>query len=295
MLQRLLWALARRTFSFWERLGLHVTPVHFYQPVPDTRELGPSLWERRSNLVGVDMAEAEQLVLLSTMTGYRDEYAAFGARRAGDGQGFHFGNAFLEAVDAEVLYALVRHLRPRRLIEIGSGYSTLVAAEAARRNAAEGSPCRITAIEPFPSAMLRAGVPGVELRAVPLQSVALSEFEALCQDDILFIDSSHVLKIGGDVQYEFLEILPRLARGVTVHVHDIFLPAEYPKAWVLGEHRFWTEQYLLQAFLAFNAAFKVIWAGHFMHGRHPEKLAAAFPSYDPARAMPGSFWMRRVA
>ena len=112
--------------------------------------------------------------------------------------------------------------------------------------------------------------------------------------DILFIDSSHVLRIGGDVQYEYLEILPRLARGVIVHSHDIFLPAEYPRHWVLEEHKFWTEQYLLQAFLAFNDSFEVLWAGSYMHLKHPEKLEEAFSSYKRERTLPGSFWMRKV-
>jgi len=112
--------------------------------------------------------------------------------------------------------------------------------------------------------------------------------------DILFIDSSHVLKVGGDVQYEYLEILPRLKRGVVVHVHDIFLPGEYPNEWVREEHVFWNEQYLLQAFLSFNDSFEVLWAGSFMHRKHPEKLAECFPGYHPASCHPGSFWMRKT-
>jgi hypothetical protein len=115
---------------------------------------------------------------------------------------------------------------------------------------------------------------------------------ALGENDILFIDSTHVLRIGSDVQYEFLEVLPRLRPGVYVHIHDIFMPAEYPEAWVRREHRFWTEQYLLQAFLCYNGAFEVIWAGSYMHLKHPDELAAAFASYGPGRH-PGSFWIRR--
>jgi hypothetical protein len=169
-----------------------------------------------------------------------------------------------------------------------------VSAAAASRNAAEGRPCVITAIEPFPGERLRRGVDGVELRRTELQDVPLELFTSLQAGDILFIDSTHVLRIGSDVQYEFLEILPRLAKGVVVHVHDVFLPAEYPREWVLKERRFWTEQYLLQAFLAFNDTFRVLFAGHFMHLRHSREFAAAVPNYDPARHGPGSFWMRRV-
>ena len=121
----------------------------------------------------------------------------------------------------------------------------------------------------------------------------LERFCALEANDIVFIDSSHVVKIGSDVVYEFLELLPRLKAGVMVHFHDIFLPAEYPKSWVLEDRRFWNEQYLLQAFLAFNSAFEVMMAGSFLHLSHSEKLKAAFASYDPANVWPGSFWMRR--
>jgi hypothetical protein len=172
-----------------------------------------------------------------------------------------------------------------------------LSAAALLKNAAEEpghSPCDFTAIEPHPAPDIRAGFPGLtrllERRA---QDVPLETFGALGENDVLFIDSSHVLAIGSDVQYEFLEIIPRLRPGVLVHVHDIFLPAEYPKRWVV-DGRFWDEQYLLQAFLAFNNSFEVLWAGHWMHLTHPEQLRAAFSTYDPAKAAPGSFWMRRV-
>jgi hypothetical protein len=114
------------------------------------------------------------------------------------------------------------------------------------------------------------------------------------ENDILFIDSSHVLKIGSDVQYEYLEILPRLNKGVIVHIHDIFLPAEYRKEWVLKDHIFWTEQYLLQAFLAFNDNFEILWAGSYMHLKHPDKLEVAFNSYRRNERWPGSFWIKKI-
>jgi len=120
------------------------------------------------------------------------------------------------------------------------------------------------------------------------------EFAKLKENDILFIDSSHVLKIGSDVQYEYLDILPRLSKGVIVHVHNIFLPAEYPKEWVLKDYTFWTEQYLLQAFLAFNDSFEVLWAGNYMHLKYPNELEDAFSSYKRDERLIGSFWMRKI-
>jgi predicted O-methyltransferase YrrM len=187
---------------------------------------------------------------------------------------------------------MIRHFKPRRMIEVGSGMSTLLAAEAIRKNEVEGYSCSFTAIEPYPRQFLRHGVPGLtELLEAKVQSVPIERFCALEANDIVFIDSSHVVKIGGDVVYEFLELLPRLKPGVIVHYHDIFLPAEYP-SWVLDDRRFWTEQYLLQAFLAFNSAFEVLMAGSFLHIHHSADLKAAFSSYDPANVWPGSFWMR---
>jgi hypothetical protein len=113
--------------------------------------------------------------------------------------------------------------------------------------------------------------------------------------DILFIDSSHVVATGGDVCVEFLEIIPRLRPGVVVHVHDIFLPGEYPRAFLLDQHYFWTEQYLLHAFLSFNTTYSVLWAAAYMSLKHPAELKKAFASYEPGRVRPGSFWIQRLS
>jgi predicted O-methyltransferase YrrM len=197
-------------------------------------------------------------------------------------------------VDGEILYCFIRHFKPKRIIEIGSGYSTRLSLLAARRNAEDGhARAGVIACEPYPEEVLSRGLDGLTLRQTFVQDVPLTEFDSLQANDILFIDSSHVLKIGSDVQYEYLEILPRLRPGVIVHVHDIFLPAEYPRTWVMDQFRFWTEQYLLQAFLAFNETFEVLWAGSYMHLTHPERLERAFRSYQRTTRWPGSFWMRR--
>jgi predicted O-methyltransferase YrrM len=286
----------RRYFALWERRGFHALPVHFTSPVPDTRALPPALWERTSAAVGIDWNERAQLALLATLRdAYRAEYDAFPTERSDDPFRFTLANASFGPIDAEVLHAMVRHLEPRRVIEIGSGHSTLLIAAALERNRAEGHPGELIAIEPYPDRRLARGFPGLSrLIAQPVQDVPLAEFEALGARDILFIDSSHVLKIGSDVQVEWLEIVPRLAPGVVVHVHDIFLPAEYPRTWVLDAHRFYGEQYLLQAFLAFNRAFEVLWAAQYMCLRHPEAVRGAFRSVAGRPLSAGSFWIRRV-
>jgi predicted O-methyltransferase YrrM len=244
---------------------------------------------------GIDMQEEQQKQLLSDIVSkFRDEYTAI--PEGASTQEFHYylGNAAFDAVDAEMLFGLIRLLKPQHMYEIGSGFSTLLAADALRRNRADGYSCRFIAIEPYPSAELQARFPSdVELWRLPIQDVSLDAFQSLCENDILFIDSSHVCKIGSDVQFLFLEVLPRIRPGVVVHVHDIFTPVEYPKHWVLDWHRFWNEQYLLQTFLSFNTTFEVLWAGQWMHINHPDLLKKAFPSYS-ARVSPGSFWFRRT-
>lgn len=288
--------LSDRVFLFCQKHGLHITPNHYYQPIPDTARLEDHLWSGRSSLPGLNMNEALQMELLSAFqSNFKEEYDCLPRQPTGNPHEFYLANGNFVNVDAEVLYCMVRHFKPRRIYEIGSGMSTLLSARAALRNERDGCPpCELVAIEPYPNEVLRRGFPGLtRLLEKRVEDVPLSEFGLLSESDILFIDSSHVLRIGNDVQYEYLELLPRLNRGVIIHIHDIFLPAEYPRHWVTGMRRFWTEQYLLQAFLAFNSSFEVLWAGSYMHLMQPEKLQAAFASYDRAKTLPGSLWMRR--
>lgn len=287
-------------FETWERHGWHLTANHFYSTIPDTRELPDALWQRESELPGIDMRDEQQLAFLEdATTRFGAELAALPRGQADAGDGYFLDNGAFESVDAEVLYCVIRGSAPRRVLEIGSGWSTLLSLRALEANRAEGSDVRLTAIEPYPHAFVRDAVAArpefAEMLDVPVQGVPLETFASLGEGDILFIDSSHVLRIGSDVQYEFLEVLPRLQPGVLVHVHDVFLPGEYPRDWVFGpEHRFWNEQYLLQAYLVGNARTEVVWGSSWMHRRHPEALEKAFPSYDRVTRFPGSFWFRTV-
>ncbi len=269
-----------RGFKFLEKYGLHVVPNHFYQPVPDTRKLPESTWATPTSMPGIDLNDTAQLKLLSGFcSDFRHEFEQIPS-------GGQFGS-----VDAEILYCLVRRFRPQRVLEIGSGMSTRVSAAALVTNGSG----ELVAVEPYPNEDIQKGFPGLtRLIASPVQEIALTEFEKLQENDILFIDSSHMLKIGSDVQFLFLEVLPRLKAGVLVHVHDIFLPANYPRRWVVDNLRFWNEQYILQAFLAFNSAFEVLWAGCHMHMQYPDSLEAAFTSYQRQQSSPGSFWMRKT-
>ena len=285
----------RKSFLFWQRLGVHVLPNHFYNPIPDTRELTDEFFSRRSELVGIALHDNEQLELLKNFASkFADEYKAFPLEGTGVAHEYYVKNHTYEQVDGEILYCMIRQFKPRKIIEIGSGFSTYLTAQALLKNAGEGNECEFTAIEPYPNEVLEQGFPGLTtLLKKRVQDVSLNEFATLKQNDILFIDSSHVLKAGSDVQYEFLEILPRLNEGVIVHVHDIFMPVEYPREWMMKHSRFWNEQYLLQAFLTFNDSFEILWAASYMLLKHREQLSQAFPSIT-SNTCPGSFWMRRI-
>ena len=276
-------------FRRFESHGVHVMPVHFYNPIPDVSQLSDEIWSRPSELVGIDMNDAEQLRLLrEVFPQFREEYEAIPTAPTEDPAEFHLNNGLFDGTDALVLYCMLRHLRPRRVIEIGSGYSSRLAARAARANGSTDLVC----IEPYPDEVLRAGFAGLtSLIPSKVEDVPLDLFTELEASDVLFIDSSHVVRIGSDVTYLFLEVLPRLRPGVAVHVHDIFLPFEYPRDWVTGELRFWTEQYLLHAFLAFNSAFRVLFANSYANARYPTELRETFPSAPWWGG--GSFWMQR--
>ena len=286
-----------KSFPLWQRLGFHILPNDYYQPIPDTRTLKDELWLKQSDLIGIDINEECQLNLLFEFsTKFKNEYENFPKSKTTTPHQYYVNNGLFESVDGEILYCMIRCFKPRKIFEIGSGHSTYLSAQAALKNLEEnGNECEFIAFEPYPNDVLKAGFPGLsELIPIKIEDVPLSKFDELRENGILFIDSSHVLRIGSDIQYEYLEILPRLKKGVIVHSHDIFLPAEYPKEWVMVEHRFWNEQYLLQAFLAFNSAFEVLWAGSYMHLKHPDKLESAFPSYKREERWPGSFWMKKI-
>ncbi|MCX6722976.1 MAG: class I SAM-dependent methyltransferase [Candidatus Staskawiczbacteria bacterium] len=190
---------------------------------------------------------------------------------------------------------MIRYFKPKKIIEIGSGNSTYLSTQAVLKNKEEnGKTAEFITVEPYPCKIIQEGFPGLtKLIKKEVQDVNLDEFDKLEENDILFIDSSHVLKIGGDVQYEYLKILPRINKGVIIHIHDVFFPVEYPKRWVLQEHRFWTEQYLLISFLMFNKDFEILWAGSYMNLNYSNLLKDAFNSYDKNTSWSSSFWIRR--
>lgn len=260
--------------------GLSVTPTHFYFPVPSLSSFDQKNWAACRPCAGVDFALEGQITRLQEELLPFVSECAFAETADGNEHTFHFNNGFFERVDVEVAYSFVRRYKPKRIIEIGSGNSTLVLGKALQRNAAEGDAGELISIEPHPAPFLKSGVPGLtRLIERQVQQVPMELFGTLRANDMLFIDSSHVVAMDSDVIHECLRILPELARGVLVHFHDVFTPLDYPKKFVMKNLCFWGEQYLLEAFLAFNSAFKVMWASSAMQQFHPEVLREAFPEW----------------
>lgn len=239
----------------------------------------------------VDLAVDKGLELLAQLGPWVKEFDR--AMRSG-ATSFSLRNETYGSVDAETLYALVRHTRPAQVVELGSGSSSHVIDTARRRNEDDGFPFEHRVFDPYPwEATVLGRVEGATVLPLGARAVDVSEFDALGRDDILFVDTTHTVKTGGDVNRIVLDILPRLAPGVLVHFHDIFLPYEYPRSWVVTERRAWAEQYLLQAFLAFNSGYEVALPTHALSRMHPASVRRLVPSFGPGVA-PGAFWMRRA-
>jgi hypothetical protein len=266
-------------------LGVSVTPSHFYFPVPNLKSLKEKDWHARRPCSAIPFGLEKQIELLHTQVlPYAAEWT-FPEGLTADPYQFHFNNGFFERIDAEIAYAFVRHRKPKRVIEVGAGNTTLLIASALRKNASEGFAAEFISIEPYPVPPISGGVPGLtQLIESPVQSVPLELFHTLRENDILFIDSSHVVSMDSDVVHECLSILPQLAPGVLVHFHDIFTPLDYPQKFVTKNLCFWGEQYLLEAFLSFNSSFAVVWSASAMQHFHPEVLRRAFPDWEESFA-----------
>lgn len=273
------------------KVGVFPIRNHYYEPQFDFRGSAQPLSEAR-NLPGIDWNVAGQLGMLAGFSAARELLDI--PRTRPDAHEFYFDNPFFAPGDAEYWYQLIRAIKPRRIFEVGSGYSTLMAIRATAKNRAEDAAyqCRHVCIEPYEVPWLeKTGVTVVRKR---VEEVGLSFFSALESNDILFIDSSHVIRPQGDVLFEYLELLPVLNKGVIVHIHDIFSPRNYPDAWVKDEVRLWNEQYLVEAFLSHNSDWKIVGALNYLHHRHYDDLKRVAPFLTPQHE-PGSLYIQKIA
>jgi predicted O-methyltransferase YrrM len=270
---------------------------HYYSPLPDNRELArpprrDMVWPQHPRPTpGIDWNEDEQVRLTASFA--QQDRLSFAEEESPDPTEYWTRNDQYPALDAWVLEAMLRYLRPRQMIEIGSGYSSLVSARVNREFLRESM--RFTCIEPYPRAFLQAGVPGIShLRVEEVQDTPLELFERLGEGDVLFVDTSHTVKTGGDVAWIYGEILPRLAPGVVVHIHDAFIPGDYPQQWVY-EGWGWNEIYLIKAFLSFNSGYQVLFGVQWMLQNRPELIDEAFPRFREHRDRAGAaLWVRRT-
>jgi len=291
-----------------QRIGVDVLPRHFYSEIPNIRALKQNRgWQRPYSLVGVAGTDIDQQ--LQWLRGICPPELALMLpslellRRAGEANGaVGYG-----PIEADLLYCFVRKHAPRRMTQVGAGASTWVALQAARD---AGNNIDITCVDPFPTEYLKqlSANGSIELRDVPVQRLSPAELSDLGPGDGLFIDSTHTVSPGTDVNYLILEVLPRLAKGVFVHFHDVTIPYDYAPHLLSSDLFFWTESVLLHAFLTNNSRFEIRLGCAMVHDAALERAQEILPTYgSPLRterglavgneggAFPSSMWLEVVA
>lgn len=270
-----------KSFSILDRAGIHLMPKHYYTPVPDCSwlESNRPLWIGRSSLTGIAWdLDAQFAWVKDACEPYYGEVAGLEFYRSltQTGAGPGFGE-----IESQVLHCFMRRYAPANVIEIGSGASTMCMLEAARLNQRKGERVsKITCVEPFPSSTVRSSKE-IELIAKVCQEVPHSLFDRLSNGDLLFIDSSHAVKVGSDVLRIYLEIIPRLPPGIFIHIHDIYLPYAYPRN-VFTKPFWWQETAMLMALLINNPKVKVLSCLSALHYDYSEQLQKVLPDYSPA-------------
>jgi hypothetical protein len=269
------------------KVGIYPIYDHYYEPLFNPKHLYKPLSEDRK-LPGINWNVDEQLAILKAFH-YQQEFSDIPEDFVSD-TSFHFKNRAYTYGDAEYWYSLIRLKKPKRIIEIGSGHSSKMArlAIGANQKADASYQCKHICIEPYEQPWLEKT--GVEVIRKKVEDLGTDFFNQLEHNDILFIDSSHIIRPQGDVLFEYLELIPTLKSGVIVHIHDIFSPRDYLEEWIVDDVRLWNEQYLLEAFLTFNSSWKVIGALNFLHRNYfdllKEKCANLTPEHNP-----GSFYI----
>lgn len=269
-------------------------PGHFYSPIPsmtEVRRREKHIFDLPGSILGVDLNERGQQETITVLAQYFPAIELTEEKR--DGARFYYNNPNYGRGEAIIYAAMLRFLRPRRVIEIGSGYTTLLLLDTLdQMNSRDTS---ITCIEPVPELLRSLLTPEdsarVDIHACVAQDSEPSWFEELQSGDILFVDSTHVSKVGSDVNFIFFEVLPKLRSGVRVHFHDVYYPFEYPKPWVFGG-RNWNEAYLVRAFLQYNSVFSIECFNSYLGQCHPELFRETDPKFLSHHG--SSLWLRRL-
>ncbi len=275
-------------------LNKFVPPGHFYSPIPSLEEVQRDeaiiFGSIPSSILGIDLYEEEQLKLLESFVEFYNEMPFKSEKQKGIR--YYYENPAYSYSDGILLHCMIRYLKPRKIIEVGSGFSSCMTLDT--NELCFDGLIATTFIEPYPDLLMSlvkdADKGKIELIPTSLQDVDLSIFETLQANDILFIDSTHVSKINSDVNRIFFDILPRLSPGVHIHLHDIFFPFEYPMEWIY-EGRAWSEAYLLRAFLQYNSEFRIVLMNTFMEHFHEALFKQKMPLC--LKNTGGSIWIRK--
>lgn len=272
---------------------------HFYSPIvspEDIKKRESQIYPPLKNkLVGIDLKEDEQKKMFSVSFQKFYNEIPFSEEVSVTNR-YHYNNKYFGHADATSLYFAIRQFKPKRIIEVGSGFSSAVMLDVNERFF--NNAIKLSFIEPYPErlySLLRNNDRDfTEVKVSDVQSVDLEYFTQLRENDILFIDSTHVSKTGSDVNYLLFDILPRLNKGVIIHIHDIFFPFEYPKEWVIyGNGRFgWNEAYILRAFLMYQVDYEIVIFNDFMQSFHKQGVLKDMPNYT-AHGRGGSIYLRK--
>jgi hypothetical protein len=279
----------RTTFETW------VPPGHFYSPYPDIAEVAArraQIFDNSVRPVGIDLRDAAQVDFFTGLAGLAEDIP-FPADPDPEFR-FWFDNPAYGWADGIVLHAMLRHIRPKRVVELGSGYSSALLLDTVEGWL--GGDVDVTFVDPHPELLHDVMRPDdaqrVTILPIATQDVPWNVFASLEAGDLLFLDTTHVVRPGSDVNHLFFNVLPYLAPGVWVHFHDVFWPFEYREDWVM-EGRAWQEIYLLRAFLMFNPQYEIRWFQHYMWLHHRPLLEGRLPlmAKDPG----GNLWLQRTA
>ncbi len=279
------------SYNWLSKCGWLPIKFHYYQSII-RKEMLPENFEKIENpLIGINLNVENQLKLLEEFS-YNAELEKISERKKNDFDPY-FNNQFFSQGSDEIYYNMIRYFKPKIIVEIGAGESTKFANLAIKQNNNKFFKNEHFCIEPYENQWLQKL--NIDFIRKPVEKIGIDFFEKLSENDILFIDSSHVIRSQGDVVHEYLNIIPSLKKGVIIHCHDIFLPKEYPINWIVKEKRFWNEQYLLQALLTHSSRYKILLACNYLSLFHDNKLQKCCPNYQKNNIKGNSsFWFQVV-
>lgn len=267
-------------------------PGHYYSPIPNLDELKKNenkIFNSEDLLDGIELNDNSQMTLFNDLKNYYPDLPWTDSK---SNNRYYYQNDFYSYGDAIILHSMIRHLKPKKIIEVGSGFSSAVIMDT--NEIFFGNSISCTFIEPFPERFLslikEKDLNKITLIQKNLEDVDLNIFSSLSDGDILFIDSSHVSKVNSDVNFIIFKLLPFLNPGVHIHFHDIFYPFEYPKEWIY-EGKFWNEAYILRAFLQFNNSFEIEYFSTYFHKKFHDLIMKDMPLI--AKNTGGSIWIKR--